>query len=78
MIMKAYDELINFLAAGTTPERVLSFKPSDESSLRVRELIKKEKEEHLNDDERSELDSYFQLEHLMRLTKARAHNYVQN
>lgn len=76
--MKAYDELIDFLAAGTTPERVLLFKPSDESSLRVRELIDLEKRGLLSIEQRSELDSYFQLEHLMRLTKARAHNYVQN
>ncbi|WP_165940133.1 hypothetical protein [Dyadobacter psychrotolerans] len=76
--MKAYDELIDFLASGTTPERVLLFKPSTESSLRVRELIGKEKSGELNEEERSELDSYFQLEHLMRLTKARAHNYVQS
>jgi len=76
--MKAYDELIDFLASGTTPERVLLFKPSRESSLIVRELIQKEKNGELNTEERSELDSYFQLEHLMRLTKARAHSYVQN
>ncbi|MCE7041138.1 hypothetical protein [Dyadobacter sp. CY312] len=76
--MKAYDELVDFLAAGTTPERVLMFKPSNESSLRVRELIQKEKIDKLNDDERSELESYFQLEHLMRLTKARAHSYVRH
>ena len=76
--MKAYDELVDFLASGTTPERVLMFKPSEESSLRVRELIHIEKTGVLTDEERSELESYFQLEHLMRLTKARAHSYVQN
>jgi hypothetical protein len=36
------------------------------------ELVHKEKENGLAADEQSELDQYLQLEHLMRLAKARA------
>jgi hypothetical protein len=37
-----------------------------------------EKTSALSPDEKSELDHYMQLEHLMRLAKARARRYVGN
>ncbi len=69
---KAYDEVIDFIAAGTTPRKVADFQPSEETKERVAELLHREKVSSLTDDERSELDHYMQLEHLMRLAKARA------
>ena len=41
--MKAYDEFIDFIASGTSPETLLLFKPSAESQERVRELVQREK-----------------------------------
>lgn len=70
--MRAYDELIDFLAAGSTPTSVVAFRPSSDAQARVASLIEREKTTALSDDERSELDHYLQLEHLMRLVKARA------
>ena len=69
---KAYDEIVEFIAAGSTPESLLRFQPSDESRERVHELISKEKNEGLLPEEESELDDYLKLEHLMRMAKARA------
>lgn len=75
---KAYDEVIDFIAAGTKPSSVIAFRPSDTTKQRVAELIEREKIEGLTPDEQSELDLYLQLEHLMRLAKARAHRYTAN
>ena len=76
--MKAYEEIIEFIAAGTTPDRVVSFRASAATKNRVAELIQQEKTTGLSSEEKSELDHYMQLEHLMRLAKARAHRYVAN
>jgi len=74
---KAYDELVDFLAAGSTPASLLQFQPSEETRARVRELIHKEKDSGLLPDEASELDDYIKLEHLMRLAKARARSRIR-
>ena len=76
--MKAYEEVIEFIAAGSTPERVVSFRPSPATRARVADLIDREKTIGLLAEEKSELDHYMQLEHLMRLAKARAHQHVAN
>jgi hypothetical protein len=69
---KAYDEIVNFIAAGTSPASVVSFQPSEEVKNRVGELIAREKESELSAEEVTELNLYIQLEHIMRLAKARA------
>lgn len=76
--MKAYEEVIEFIAAGTTPDRVVSFRPSAATKERVADLIDREKSNGLLAEEKSELVHYMQLEHLMRLAKARAHQHVAN
>src|SRR3984893_17748511 len=35
---KSYEEIIDFIAAGTTPEAVVAFRPSDDVQRRVAEL----------------------------------------
>jgi hypothetical protein len=73
---RAYEEVVDFLAAGTTPSNIVSFLPSEEAKQRVADLIAREKTTGLTQDETSELDHYLQLEHLMRLAKARARKYI--
>lgn len=70
--VKAYEEVIDFIATGTTPQNVIDFHPSEEAQERVTDLLSREKEGALSLEEKSELDHYLQLEHLMRLAKARA------
>ncbi|HEX4808066.1 MAG TPA: hypothetical protein VH325_04005 [Bryobacteraceae bacterium] len=65
-------EFIDFIAAGTTPEQVIAFRPSAVAQERVAQLITREKEDHLSMDEQAELDYFFQLEHILRVAKARA------
>ena len=69
---KAYEEIIEFLARGTTPDNVVAFQPSDATKARVGELIARHKNGGLSEDEQGELERYLQLEHLMRLVKARS------
>jgi hypothetical protein len=71
-VTRAYDEFVDFIAAGPSPERVASFQPSETCRQRVLDLLAREKSTGLTADETSELDHYVQLEHLMRLAKARA------
>jgi hypothetical protein len=76
MVTQAYEEIIDFIAAGTTPGSVASFRPSEKAKERVAELIYREKTTGLSSEETAELEHYMQLEHLMRLAKARAREYL--
>ena len=71
-MIRAYDELVEFIAAGTTPSSVAHFEPSQLTKDYVADLIHKEKTVGLAIEESSELDQFMRLEHLMRLAKARA------
>jgi hypothetical protein len=73
--MRAYDEVIEFIAS-QNPREVVAFKPSDQAKRRVWELIERQKENHLTPEEQGELDVYLQIEHMMRLAKARAHKLL--
>ncbi|MPZ19694.1 MAG: hypothetical protein GEV06_17500 [Luteitalea sp.] len=73
---RAYEEIVDFLAAGTTPGTLVAFRPSEGTRARVSYLIDREKTDSLSSEERSELDHYLQLEHLMRLAKARARHLM--
>ncbi|HEV2969441.1 MAG TPA: hypothetical protein VGY55_05570 [Pirellulales bacterium] len=68
----AYDEFVDFLAAGTTPQSVVDFHPSDATKEKVTDLIRRQKMASLSAEEESELKHYLEVEHLMRLAKARA------
>jgi hypothetical protein len=68
----AYLEIIDFIAAGTTPETVVDYHPSREAQERVADLIEREKEDGLSIEERSELDHFMELEHILRMAKAKA------
>ena len=73
---RAYEEIIDFIAAGTSPDGVVAFHPSEVAKARVAELIQREKTSSLSPDETTELNHYLQLEHLMRLAKARARAHL--
>jgi len=69
--MKAYEEVVEFIAM-RGPQEVIEFKPSEAARQRVWDLIEREKTSGLSPDEKAELDHYMEVEHLMRLAKARA------
>ena len=75
-MIRAYEEIVDFIAAGTSPTAVASFAASEATQQRVAELIRLEKTTGLSPEETSELNDYFQWEHLLRLAKARAHQHL--
>ena len=70
--VRAYEEIVDFIAAGTDPAGIASFRASAESAERVAALLDLEKAGTASPEETSELDHYMKLEHLMRLAKAKA------
>lgn len=78
VVSPAYKEIIDFIAAGTTPLNLVAFHPSQATKQRVQDLVSREKTEGLTAEETAELNHYLQIEHLMRLAKARAHYYLKN
>lgn len=74
--VRAYEEIVDFIAAGTSPNNVVAYQSSPAAKARVADLILREKSAGLSAEEKSELDHYMQLEHIMRLAKARAHRYI--
>lgn len=76
--MKAYEEVVEFIAAGPSSARVAQFTASPKTQERVADLLHREKTTGLSPEETLELDDFMQLEHLMRLVKARAQGYLQH
>lgn len=73
---RAYEEIIDLLATGHAPAELAAFHPSAAASERVEFLIYREKTTGLSAEEAHELDLCVQLEHLMRLVKARARQHL--
>ena len=69
--MRPYEEIVDFIAS-LSPREVVGFKPSEGARQKVWELIERQKSAPLPADEKAELDHYLEVEHLMRLAKARA------
>ena len=76
-MIAAYDEFVDFIAAGTTPQSIIDFRPSEETKARVADLVRQQKLDKLSPDETAELNHYLHVEHVMRLAKARARQRLQ-
>jgi hypothetical protein len=72
---KASEEVASFIASNN-PAKVLAFRPSEETTQRVSDLIEREKADGISAEEKHELDYYMQLEHLMRMAKIFARNLI--
>jgi hypothetical protein len=66
-----YDGLLDLLAESADAQRVLAFRPSDGKQARLDELLERNREGTLTDDESAELDAYERFEHVVCLLKAR-------
>ena len=73
----AYLELVDFIAAGTTPETIIAFRPSQQAQARVASLIARKQEGSLSPDEQSELEDFLHLEHILIMVKAQARRNLQ-
>ncbi len=77
-MIRAYEEIVDFIAAGMTPNDVTRFQASQAAKEKVERLVAKEKGSGLTPDEASELSHYLHLEHVMRLAKARAQGHLDD
>ena len=77
VVQKSYEEMIDLFARGTTPAKILAFRPSQEAQQRVQYLLAQHKAGDLTAEEAAELERFGELEHLMQLVKARAHLYIE-
>ncbi len=71
-----YAEIIDFIASGTTPQSVADFLPSAESQRKLAALMEREKTGALSVEEKAEIDHFMELEHILRMAKARARQIV--
>jgi len=69
-------ELIDFLAAGTTPESLIAFRPSAQVEQRITVLITAKQDGSLSPEEAAELDDFLQLEHILIMAKAQARRHT--
>jgi len=76
-IEKAYDEVVELFARGSSPAEVLRFHPSRVAQQRARYLLERNKTGELTEDEAAELERLGQLEHLVQLVKARARLHAE-
>lgn len=79
MLLKtqAATEVAQFLAYHPTPEQIIAFHPSADVARRAYDLIHRDRDGTLTDEERRELDSYAVIEHLMELIKLEALRQLQ-
>jgi hypothetical protein len=73
----AYAEVLDFLMTQPTPLDIWNFKVSETAQNRLRELLDRNREGSLSENERAELDSYEELDRLMRMLKIRAYSKIQ-
>jgi hypothetical protein len=73
---RAYEEIIDFIAGGSSPDGVAAFVPSLTARESVADLLEKQKADALSPAEKAELAHYLELEHIMRLAKARARQHL--
>ncbi len=73
---RAYEEVIDFIA-GRDPRTIEDFRPSEEALCRFHYLLARKKDDAITPEETAELETLLDLEHIMRLAKARARQTVE-
>jgi len=75
-VVPIHQEMIDFLATSPTLEQVVDFKISEAAQERLEDLLDKNREGELTEEEQAELDRYFQYRHVMILLKASARRAI--
>jgi len=73
---RAYEEIVDFIAGGTSPGSVAAFAPSEAARESIADLLERQKTGTLSSEEKAELAHYLEVEHIMRLAKARARQHL--
>jgi len=75
-LSKAYEEIVEFIARGTSPQNLIAYRPPEAARERVWNLVDRERSGEICPEEASELRHYLQLEHILRMAKARARRHL--
>jgi len=67
----AFDGLLELLASNADPQQILGFHLPADNQRRLDELLAKNRANTLTDADKAELQSFEQLEHVVRLLKAK-------
>lgn len=78
VFQKETDQILMILTQDPAPETSLAIHPSESLQNRIQTLLSAAKENNLNAEERTELERYSMLEHLVRLAKAHAFKKVRS
>ena len=73
---RAYDEIVDLFARGSSPNEIIHFHPSSAAQQRARDLLERNKSGDLTVAEVAELERLGELEQMMELVKARARAYA--
>ena len=74
--LPVYNEFIDFLAGGFTPRQIVEYKPSSTLQQKFSDLLYKSKNATLTEKEALEFNYFLQLEHIIRMAKARARKHL--
>ena len=75
---KIYDEFIDFIAKGVSSESLTQFQFSEGTKEQIEDLVYRAKNGELTQEEKKELNELLFIEHLIRVTKAKAHKYMKS
>lgn len=70
-ISTLFDEITDFLAASPTSEQIVAYRPSQLLDDRFHELLDKQSEDELSENEKAELDEFIQMNHFLTILKAK-------
>lgn len=77
VVIPVYEEVYQFLISAPTPQEIIDFRVSEQTQKRVSILLAKNRDGILSPDERSELDQFEQVNHLMSMMKIYARKSLQ-
>jgi hypothetical protein len=73
-----YEEMMDFLASGPTPEKIIAHKASRKLQRRLEALLDKNREEELTEEETAELNAFEQVNDVMSSLKLRARRALRS
>jgi hypothetical protein len=73
-----YEEMMDFLASGPTPEQIIAHKASRKLQRRLEALLDKNREAELTEEETAELNAFEQVNDVMSSLKLRAQRALRS
>lgn len=67
----------NFLGTAPSLEEIIAYRLPEYWQERAHNLLDKNREAGLTDDERAEMEEFMEIDHIMTLIKAKAHRQLQ-